>query len=566
MNDTNHIKGKIEILFEKIKRQIGESFRDYPLTLIAIVIASFMGAILVDYEVGDTRQLYERIVVFCLLFSVGEIFTEEYFKKDKIKYAIGSVISALISFAMVYVFTSDSDLLFGGKADTVIEICARGFAVYGITTVGMSVFHMFKRTEEDFEEYCVKAFIRLIKVSVIYGLFAIGLGIIVFIFNELIFDTDEFIWRVEVFLIGGIFAPICVRVISSKNDKPDKFAKVCFNYALLPMLLIAFSIIYMYIIKIFATDTVPSNRVFYILTFLFVIGTPIWTVSRVIKLDKVNEKVAGLINYLPYVFVPFIILQCFSIGIRIHQYGVTVSRYMAIIMILIEVIYFVLYLVNQRGKKETISYCLPIAALLAVFVFIIPGISYDDAVIRSQLGRIHKYMKMDNMSEKQQSEVKSAYYVIKNVGYKGEKVLLKEFSKEDIELINSYNSDYYYEERNTYYVYREGLIDNLDVSNFKSIRKVYCNEIDADNIADFEFREKGDGKVIDSQKVDLSKLISRLVENSENNKKDLEVLEGAESIEINETQTLVIDYINWNYDVDNQKTDDFYMEGYILEK
>ena len=48
-------------------------------------------------------------------------------------------------------------------------------------------------------------------------------------------------------------------------------------------------------------------------------------------IDKVNRAI-------PYLFTPFIFLQIYSMGIRIKEYGLTESRYIAVILIIFEII------------------------------------------------------------------------------------------------------------------------------------------------------------------------------------------------------------------------------------
>jgi hypothetical protein len=556
---------KVIKLFAKIKNQISDSFRDYPLTMIAIVIAAFFGAVLVDIDQSSARDLYERIMEFGLIFAVGELYCEECLKKEKAKYIFGTVISIFMGLFFTYVFTSESKFLFGVKTDTVSEICFRIIAVYSITLVGISIYHMFKRIETNFETYVTRAFMKLVKVTVIYGLFAIGLAVILLIFNELIFDTDEFLLRIEVFLAGGIYAPMCLKAISAKNTDGGRFAKICFNFALLPMLLIAYSIIYMYFIKIFTTNTVPSNVVFHILTFLFAVGAPVWTIARNINENTTNSKLATLLNNIPYIFVPFIALQCYALGIRINQYGFTSSRYAGVIVIIAEVIYFILYFMHQKGNKTAIAYSLPIASVIAVFALLVPSISYDDVVIRSQIKRMNNYVAIENRSDSQNKELRSAFNVVDSVGYKGEKVLTKEFSKTLLDEIKTYEDEYgYYPAENYAYIDLNNLFNDVDISGYTRIKKVTSDKLDSHFMAYVNMIESANTDNERKQKVDIGDSINWLIDHCD--EKSLNNMGGKEVIQINDKQVLFIDYIYFSYNKVEDRIADFRMEGYILEK
>ncbi|MBP5745631.1 MAG: hypothetical protein J6W58_04945, partial [Lachnospiraceae bacterium] len=248
MDTQNKKQNRILQALSRLGARIYEVFKDYPATMIAIIAAAFLGAVLAGDNIfsDDYEEEVIRIIGFFLIFSLQAIMYEEVFKnKLKIRIA-GYAISSVLSFVFMYIFSYEDKILFGASIDTVIEICARILFVYGVIMTGCAIYHMFRRLEEDFEIYCTKAFLELLKASVVYGLFAIGLGIIVFIFNELIYDTDDFVWQLELFLAGGIYTPMCIKAISSKNERAGKFARFCIMYVLFPMLLIALPKIYIY--------------------------------------------------------------------------------------------------------------------------------------------------------------------------------------------------------------------------------------------------------------------------------------------------------------------------------
>jgi hypothetical protein len=64
---------------------------------------------------------------------------------------------------------------------------------------------------------------------------------------------------VEIFLAGGIYVPAMLLVMSGKKGGVGKFAKACVLYVLEPMLILAMAIIYVYIVKIFVTNDIPST-------------------------------------------------------------------------------------------------------------------------------------------------------------------------------------------------------------------------------------------------------------------------------------------------------------------
>lgn len=576
--DTQEIKtdkkqNRILKALSRLGAHIYEVFKDYPATMIAIIAAAFLGAILAGDNViaDDYEEEVVRIIGFFLIFSFQAIMYEEVFKNRlKIRIA-GYALSSVISFVSVYILSYEDEILFGTSADTVREISARILFVYGVVMTGCAVYHMFKRLEEDFEVYCTKAFLELIKASVVYGLFAIGLGIIVFIFNELIYDTDDFVWQLELFLAGGIYTPMCIKAISSKNERAGKFARLCITYVLFPMLLIALAIIYIYIVKIFVTDTVPSNRVFDILAFLFSIGMPVWTMLHALldrngqteeKQQKGFSKVAV---FIPYVFIPFIILQCWSIGIRIKDYGFTTSRYSAVVLIIAEIIYFILYAIHHRGKKHAISWMLFALMAISFLAIIMPGISYDDVVIRSQTKRIEKMIDNKKLTDKEKSAIKSAYRAIDRVGYKGENALNKRFSKAQIDEIKEY-SDYNDWHSDRIYPYYSNSHVSIDISEYSRLTSASSTD-NRSGLSTYEYEIMTINKDKERQlyKVDISRIIEWIDANGEKGSRDLD-LTGREKIRIDDRRDFFITRLNMTYDLETKEAQYVSLDGYILER
>ncbi len=577
--DTQEIKkdkkqNRILKALSRLGAHIYEVFKDYPATMIAIIAAAFLGAVLAGDNMiaDDYEEEVVRIIGFFLIFSFQAIMYEEVFKNRlKIRIA-GYALSSVISFVSVYILSYEDEILFGTSADTVKEISARILFVYGVVMTGCAVYHMFKRLEEDFEVYCTKAFLELLKASVVYGLFAIGLGIIVFIFNELIYDTDDFVWQLELFLAGGIYTPMCIKAISSKNERAGKFARLCITYVLFPMLLIALAIIYIYIVKIFVTDTVPSNRVFDILAFLFSIGMPVWTMLHAL-LDKTGQNETekqskGFLKvalFIPYAFIPFIILQCWSIGIRIKDYGFTTSRYSAVVLIIAEIIYFILYAIHHRGKKQAISWMLFALMAISFLAVIMPGISYDDVVIRSQTKRIEKMIDNKNLTDKEKSAIKSAYRAIDRVGYKGENALNKRFSKAQIDEIKEY-SDYNDWHSDRIYPYYSNSHVSIDISEYSRLTSASSTDNRSGlSTYEYEIMTINTDKERQLYKVDISKIIEWIDANGEKGSRDLD-LTGREKIRIDDRRDFFITRLNMTYDLETKEAQYVSLDGYILER
>ena len=376
-------KTSIAVKLKNAALKIASVFREYPITLGSIVLIAAIGAVIIDCDF-DT-EICERIIVFLAALSVQTLFIEEHMKDRQALRIAGYVIAALLSAFFQYFEFSSGEVFLGMpwyKANEIVtDIYVSYFACLGLA----SIYHMYRRQGDSFESYCLKTFFGLVRTSVVYGLFAAGLAIIILIFDTLIFHTHSFIGRVEIFLAGGIYTPAMLLVVSGKKGGVGRFAKACVLYVLEPMLILAMSIIYIYIVKIFVTNDIPSNAVFSIITSLFAAGMVIWTLACGIGEDNIFCKIA---NVLPFVFIPCILLQAWSVLIRINEYGFTPSRYFGVALVIFELIYMVLYLLQRLLKKEAIALIIWVAAVVVVTALLVPFANYTSVCARSQIKRL----------------------------------------------------------------------------------------------------------------------------------------------------------------------------------
>jgi len=559
----NQNKKKLHIgeALKAFAQKIIDVFRDYPVTMLSIMIAALIGTVLVTWNSHETKIYLERAAAFFLITAMQAIGLEEIFASKKLIRFSGYGIAAVLSALYVFLLSYEEDVLFGLNTEMVDDIVIRVLFIHGLTLLALSIHHMYRRLEEDFEIYATKAFLELIKSTVVYGLFALGLALLIWIFNELIFDTDDLLAQVELFLAGGIYVPMCLKAISGKNEVPGKFSRVCFLYALQPMLLLAFAIIYIYIIKIFLTNDFPSNQIFYILAFLFAIGMPIWTIVHGMK--QKEGFFSKALAFLPYLFLPFVLLQSWSIGVRIHAYGLTESRYWAIILILFEVIYFVLYLLHHRGNKNAISWLLYAMIAISVITLLFPGISFDDMVIRSQMKRMTSMMES---SKPDRAAIKSSYRVIQRCSYRGEKTLKTKLTDAQIEQIKSYD-EYGDLTETRVYLYANQSLTDVDISAYS---RLYQANSYRDNPKDGKviilYYPSAESKTKEKMEVDLSEYLSWVVHSFKKSYDSSFTLKNHCLFHVNDQWDLYATSISIDFNSDTYEIKNLSIDGYLFEK
>ena len=546
--------------------------REYPITIISIFIATILGTIIFDAEFSDTvMKNLSRVIVFILIFSLGSLLTEELFRRDKLSsknlgktlywLCKGSmlVVSAALSILFVYVFTAE-DYVFGiGKeeADHILTAFARILTCYCVILFVMSMYLMYKRLKESFERYCIDVFSTLIKTSVVYGLFALGIAAIIAIFNVLILDTANWslLEKLEIFLAGGIYVPAIIIVISKKRQEIGKFAKIVVEYVLLPLLMAAFVIIYLYLLKLLLTQEMPSNEVFPILSWLFMCGLPIWTMARHFE-QQVLGKIA---KFLPFAYIPFVFLQGVCLGIRVVDYGLTVTRCCGLILILLECIYIGIYC-YKCGKL--IHYIVPVSLVILVLAVVIPGTNVFSIVTNTQGKRMEEILaKGGELTPADKKQISSIYRELDwNCSIEGEAFLESRFTQEERDKMYDWYYDYDEYDNVNQWKYKSSYarLQSLDISDYKSMVSVSSKYYYEDNFDTTRFEiildYENTAEVI---YIDVTEVVEYLLEYED------ACLEQKTMYDVGDGKYLYLTHISGNIKDDEYK--DISIEGYLFE-
>lgn len=555
---------KIKNLYQTLKENV---FLKYPVTICAIWIASLLTAFVVDMPRDFLYEVrFIQAMGFMWIFAAGNLFVEEYFgKKDKWIRIIGFVLSAMIAVTFIYFGTQDADYILGIDSDIFLANLLKILACYLSWIAALCIYKMYKDNQTTFEKYCISVFGSVMRTSIVYGLFALGLAAIIVIFNILLFDTDEFLYRIEVLLACGLYVPGMILAFSKVQEEIGKFLRLVVKFVLLILTIAAFVIIYLYIFKLILSWDLPSNEVFPILSWLFVCGLPIWTMAMYFEEDKMGKIAAKL----PYAFIPFVLLQCVCIGLRIHEYGLTDSRYICCFLIVAEVIYLILFAVKKRVFLPTIFFVA--AALVSIFL-LAPVLKYDSMVYFSQKGRFEKITnKADAGIELSAQEIKCALGAYDELRFmsKGKKYI-EGLSTSQKNFVDTYKDMKYYDGDLTEKIYISGRwnIDKYPL-NVKGHEQVYKIRLQADL---HEYDEPADLTLIqynlenDLRTIDMTDFANKVKEFNETNPEYSEIskwLYENGRIRLANGDEIHID--SFDIDFRDDVCVNFHMEGYYLK-
>ncbi|MBQ8924311.1 MAG: DUF4153 domain-containing protein [Lachnospiraceae bacterium] len=466
--------GKIKNLLDEQKNELKDIFVKYIVTIISVFVLCIL-VIIWDEAGGDFSDAFEQFITFMGIFVCGTFFIETVIKKNKV---VMYFIDAFVSLVWTILGYNLHDWIGERASDNFYKF----FVLYIMLILGISFYRIIRRSGLSFQKYVTKVIINFVKWGLIFLVIDIGIAVILGIFDSLIFDIDYFdvFFHLQLLMAGLIYFPYALICIMAEEAEKTKFFKVLMKFIAMPILLIAMAIIYLYILKIIFTQNVPKNEVFYICAGVFSLGFVVNTMAYA-YIDGVDSSVSyentlsvydKIIKYLKYGFIPMVLLEIYSIGVRIAQYGVTDSRYMAVVFIIAQIIYLAWEPINKlisgvgRGKKDAADAgygkgyekFIFVAIIIYVIVVMLPVVNFEFVCYNSQKARFEEAMDAGDYKA-----AKGAYRELE-YNYYGKKFIDKNYSKEEIEELNAQ----YYESTDrddSSYYYGKYISYNYDNSN-----------------------------------------------------------------------------------------------------
>ena len=451
---------KIKDLINKLLNKLKIIWKTYPVTMIFVSLITLF-LIIFSENMDKYNELFS-IFSFLILFSFGSLFAEIFF--DKKKRYLYYLLFAILS--IIFVFLTNA------SGNVINEIGNRLIISYCLIIIISCFYKLYKNSKLELSSYMISSISNALKTSIIYSILAIGLLIITEIFNYLIVDNDhlDIILRIEAILFGLFYIPNLLNDFTNVKKDNYHFMKVLIHYTLLPLIILSFIIVYIYIFKIIITLEIPSNEIFKILALLFIFYLPIWIMN-----DYYNDDIIFKINNkLPIFFIPFIILQIYSLCIRILNNGFTNIRYIGLILIIFEIAHIIIYFLNKK-----IDYLFLALISLIVITFLMPFINMYNISCYSQSQIIDKLLLKDDYSKEEKIKLYSAYRYLEKEDYSNR--YLKKYSDEVKDKIELYK-----DARKNNYNYLSASIktDLIDINNYSSLYNIdYSdNYIDEDKI------------------------------------------------------------------------------------
>lgn len=544
------IKEKLKSTFQIIKTV----FEKNPVTITCILLFSAFAVIAIDTEFIP-KEWWQNIILFNLYFVSGTFLVEVLFNQNTPKKMICYVGSFIIAIVFVVLHNQATDM---ASILWKIAFC------YVSTLWILSIYFLFKKTKKNFTEFVLKVSINTLKTSIVYGILAIGISIVSSIFVYLIWESIGYTLtlRLQIILLGFYYIPRLIYDLTDVQKEVNAFFKGLIKYVLTGLVMISFIIIYLYIIKILILRDMPKNQIFRILSALFIVGMPIWTMVQYFKDESLWYKIS---LKLPVAFIPFILLQIYTIGIRIANNGFTPLRYVCVALVVFEIIYSLIYI----WKKEKIEILLLVLNAIVIVSFIIPGINMFKVSDVSQAQNLKIFKNKSDYTDEEKEKIYGAYRYLK-YSLDGEKYINEILDKEDIEEIKTFhpskminNSEFKYinasidqekievkEYSNLYFINASNRSNEMSLEEtFKKMKLEYQDSTKTIEIDALEEFKEYVNTYMDLGKEELK-----------------EYFEQNYEIEIDSDKKLIIKSFNLHYNPQSKIVKNYSIKGYLLEK
>ena len=525
-----------------------EAWKCFPLTMSAVFAAGILICV-VDRMGWLAEQILSGSAFFFFLFAVGSFLAETVFEKKSSKFWYLESCILLVTAIGTWLFTKQGGLEFLQENGIVWGGIGRYLTGYCLTIGILSAYIWFRRSGFQMEVYCMHVFQQVGKVTVTFVLIALGCVALSQIFSFLILDRKDF--HIADMLVGltvtFYYIPALSLIWKEHGEKPGVFVERMVKFVFFPISTFAGIIMYLYMVKILIPFTIPSNQIFRMVTVLFAGGTLTWTLLSYYEEDSWYMRLA---EKLPYFYLPFLVIQGYTLGIRLALYGMTPNRYLGIMILVFEFLYMCFY----RMQKEQIGNILPVFAVLIFCATWVPGVNLEDVSIRNQKAIAEQYYTQDEagLSQDMWRRIYGAYLWLSEqpecTAYAAG--MFPETVVEDIQLQSGMSLEH---QSGEYWLYDTGLVQSMNVSEYQLITPVHSVQ-------------KAYG-----QNTEMTDYVSKMIQNRKDMTNVICMQDGMSSQDAQESivlnlQEIFDDYIGYYQKNDFQRTAEShrYMEEHNL--
>lgn len=311
----------------------------FPITLISSFIPVCIGIYLIEFE-NDTNNLFPLInVMLCTALGIPLFFCLNIFgqklKLKRNKTLLLKIGGALILGLLYFTLPSSEE-----TANTSLPYIR--YAIYNIALHLLVSFAPYLKGKElnGFWQYNRVLFTRVILSAVYSGFLYAGIALAMGAM-QLLFDVKidgETYGQLFIFIAGFFNTWFFISGIPKNLDELETIEhypfglKVFSQYILLPLLLLYLVILYVYGGKIIALWDWPKGVVSWLIVAVSVLGIFTFLLIHPYGQKEENSWIKKFTKIFYFLVVPLILLLFLAISIRLADYGITINRYIIILL------------------------------------------------------------------------------------------------------------------------------------------------------------------------------------------------------------------------------------------
>ena len=385
---------KMSKRIKNITDSIRYSFERFPLTVLTSTAVVILLITLSEMGTQFTPVERDKFIRFTMTVALGiplsaciKFIYERIEDRKKLFSIIGYLLG--IAFLILYYF-------FFLKALNWVSI-ARYIGLSLVLYLAFFFIPWFKK-KAGYEYYIIDILFNFI-ITAIYS-FVLFFGIVIILFTIVqLFNVDipdKFVYY-SFLIIAGIFAPslFLAKIPQLKGDsykiEYPKALKVLLLYIVIPLITVYSIILYVYFMKIIITRNWPQGLVSHLVLWYSVVSVAvIFLISPILADNKLAYRFKFLF---PKFILPILAMMFISMGIRINAYGITESRYFALVLglwVLGVMVYFSL-------KKRLTNIVIPISLSIVILLSIIGPVSSFSVSKFSQNNRLKNILEQNSM-------------------------------------------------------------------------------------------------------------------------------------------------------------------------
>ncbi|UCS95257.1 DUF4153 domain-containing protein [Echinicola marina] len=355
-----------------LRDQAQQSFNRFPWVMIAAILAVSFANYCVEFASSSTNlfPFINGMLVAALGISLffGIIIFAEKKKLSKKQKKVLEFIGLAILVGIYYTLPD-------GRSSQNTALPYYRFAIFCLCSHLLVSFMPYSKSKQtlDFWNYNKTLFIRttigllfslIIFVGIILALMAIHL------LFEIEFE-DEIFLQIFIFIIGifntwffisGI--PEDFKEIELENTFP-RGLRIFSQFILLPLLTLYLLILYGYCIKIIINWNWPEGIVSYLIISVSSLGILALLLLYPYRNDKDEAWISTFSRFYYYLLLPLVLVLFLAIGIRISEYGITINRYLIVLLgiwLTFTCFYFILGFQNIKIIPSSLTLLLLLAS------------------------------------------------------------------------------------------------------------------------------------------------------------------------------------------------------------